>query len=151
MPRCQNCGYILILREKIRKYKCAKCGRLFSQKETELRDFRQHNEKQREIDTQDLRKKVPKEKEVAQRPPEEKREYDRNYYEKNKEKILIQKKLCRLRNKDKNNLTRREYRHLDPNMTQTNSRIEYWRNRQKELFNEQVIGGQTSFFDDFVE
>ena len=53
MPRCPNCSYILVLLERRGKYKCAKCGKLYPQKEIDDKEFREHNKRQKERDKDD--------------------------------------------------------------------------------------------------
>ena len=48
MSKCPNCNYTLVLLEKRMKYKCAKCGRLFRQKEIDTKEFVEYNKKERE-------------------------------------------------------------------------------------------------------
>jgi transcription initiation factor TFIIIB Brf1 subunit/transcription initiation factor TFIIB len=47
MPKCPNCEYMLVLLEKRMKYKCAKCGRLFRQKEIDIKEFAEWNKNER--------------------------------------------------------------------------------------------------------
>ncbi|MBM3247377.1 hypothetical protein FJZ17_02455 [Candidatus Pacearchaeota archaeon] len=47
MPKCPKCNYTLVLLEKRMKYKCAKCGRLFRQKEIDTKEFAEWNKKER--------------------------------------------------------------------------------------------------------
>ena len=49
------CSFKLVLLPYRPRYKCAKCGRLFSQKEIENKSFRQWNEKERELDIHNLK------------------------------------------------------------------------------------------------
>ena len=48
MPRCLKCNYKLVLLEDRRKYKCAKCGKLFPQKEIDDKEFRELNKGEKE-------------------------------------------------------------------------------------------------------
>jgi len=48
--RCPNCSYLLVLLEKRRRYKCAKCGKVYLRKEIEHKDFRERNISQRRLD-----------------------------------------------------------------------------------------------------
>ena len=56
MTKCPNCNYTLVLLEYRQKYKCAKCGRLFFQKEIDAKEFREQNEKEREKDRKQMKK-----------------------------------------------------------------------------------------------
>ena len=47
MPKCANCFYELVLLEHRQKYKCAKCGRLFPQKEIDTNEFVEWNKQRR--------------------------------------------------------------------------------------------------------
>src|SRR3989344_3752585 len=65
--RCENCGYVLVLLDSTRKFKCAKCGKLFPQKIVEDEHFKRWNKKQRENErynqkVEDQLKKQEKEK-----------------------------------------------------------------------------------------
>jgi len=43
MAKCLNCNYTLVLLEHRRKYKCAKCGKLFPQSEIDNKEFVEWN------------------------------------------------------------------------------------------------------------
>lgn len=58
MPRCPNCSYILVLLEKRAKYKCAKCGKLFLQKEIDDKEFREYNKREKEKEKDDFQKNL---------------------------------------------------------------------------------------------
>ena len=60
MTRCPNCSYVLVVLGDSQRCKCAKCGRLFSRKVAESREFRTWNGKQREVDLHNLKIKKPK-------------------------------------------------------------------------------------------
>lgn len=141
MPRCPNCSYILVLLEKRSKYKCAKCGRLFPQKEIENKEFREWNEEQREKNKEDFDKQLklrrkslkPRKKIDPKEKQKRLREYRLAYYQKNKAKILAYKKKWRKMTKTRNNQTRRVYRQNHKNMVKIWSRIHYWRQMQRNL------------------
>ncbi len=134
MPRCPNCNYELVLIPRRRKYKCPKCGKSFSQKEIELKEFQKFNkeerkkarkQKHREVMLNYQAKKIiPKIIEEIKNPKpkksqaEQKREYRKNLSGQ-------QKKL--------QNEKRNARRHKNIDGTRLNSRIEYWRNKQKAL------------------
>jgi len=107
MPRCANCNYELVLLEYRRKYKCAKCGRLFLQSEIDTKDFREQNKKEREqsrkqykketSDDYNARKAIPKIIEQLKNPKIEKtrEEYNqakREYWAKNKTHLQQKRK-----------------------------------------------------------
>jgi len=76
MPRCPNCFYELVLLEKRRKYKCAKCGKLFPQKEIDDKEFRERNKKRREQAKKEARREYHRSR----------RGYQRKYVHENKDK-----------------------------------------------------------------
>tara|TARA_Y100000034_G_scaffold136916_1_gene217088 strand:+ start:15217 stop:15411 length:195 start_codon:yes stop_codon:yes gene_type:complete len=47
MAHCPNCNYTLALLEHRRKYKCAKCGKLFSQIDIDNKEFVEWNKERR--------------------------------------------------------------------------------------------------------
>ena len=97
MPRCLNCSYILVLIEKRRKYKCAKCGSLFFKKYMEDKEFNSINKNQRKLDREKLfskRVKLSEEerkrklKEYNEKNRDRKSDYSNDYYERNRERLL---------------------------------------------------------------
>ena len=79
MPRCPNCSYMLVLLEKRRKYKCAKCSKLFFQKEIDNRHFREQNKR---IFLEDMKRINPSmyyHREFAKNHPEKIKQYQINY------------------------------------------------------------------------
>lgn len=85
MPRCPKCSYILVLLEERCRYKCAKCGRLFLQKQIEDKEFREWNIEQRKLG------KIIRKKREKLSPLERKKrtnECEKRYYLKNRERIL---------------------------------------------------------------
>lgn len=58
MPRCPNCSYILTLLEKRNKYKCAKCGKLFSKKEIDIKEFREWDKQQKKKDGEEFERQL---------------------------------------------------------------------------------------------
>lgn len=152
MPRCPNCSYILVLLEKRAKYKCAKCGKLFTQKEIDNKEFREYNKKQRESGKEEFEKQLrlrlrgkPKKHKISAEEKQKKlqeyrlknadkiKEYSTSYYQNNRDRILTYKKEWRKIARERNNQTRRIYRQNHSNIIKTWLRIDYWRQRQKEL------------------
>ncbi len=144
MIKCPNCFYQLVFLEHRRKYKCAKCSRIFLQTSTELAEFKSWNVKQREVDAHNLsvetrKVKLTEEEKKARRKQwrlnnlEKCRENSEKYYEINKEAILSKKKLYRQLTKKKSNSWRRNYRKEFAEFTRLQSRIDYWKQRQKAL------------------
>ncbi|MFH1592728.1 MAG: hypothetical protein ABIB47_05165 [Candidatus Woesearchaeota archaeon] len=132
MPTCPNCSYVLVLLERRLKYKCAKCSRLFPQKQVEAISFRIWNQKQREIDLHTLKLEGLKKK----RPrlsAEEKRARNRLYHANNSSKINELKRTRWRANKEEINLKRRLKRSNNRELTRLLNRIEYFRTGQKEL------------------
>lgn len=94
MPRCPNCFYELVLLGKRRKYKCAKCGRLFPQREIDDKEFREQNKKRRIGAKVKMKKEARKEyrKKYNEKNPDKVRKWAREYYERNKNKPEFIKK-----------------------------------------------------------
>ena len=92
MPRCPNCNYKLVLIEHRRKYKCAKCGKLFSQKEIDDKEFRELNNKRR-----------------AEAKKEARKEYCKQYVRENKDKFKVWAKKNYEKNKEKIREKQKEY------------------------------------------
>lgn len=90
MPKCPNCSYLLVLLEHRRKYKCAKCGRLFPQQEVDSNEFRELNKRERKKDKKEAMKEYKREWMIKNR--ERMRIYFKEYYKKNKQRILAQMK-----------------------------------------------------------
>ena len=158
MPRCPNCGYILVLLEKRRRYKCAKCGRVYLKKEIENKKFREWNKKQRRNDIEDFEKEIEKEKRrkykaKIMRPfkrlekskykpsPEERRAIrlaqKREYNRKNKAKL--KKWYTDLTNRKKLLVAQQKYRQLNKERVQMNKRLCYWRMKQCEMVEEVLM------------
>ena len=141
MPRCPNCAYILVLLEHRGKYKCAKCSKLFLQKEIDDKEFREWNKQQKGKDEEDykrqlkLRRKSLKPRKIVDPIVKQKKlqEYRTIYYTNNKDKILAQKKEYRKVAKEKQNIYKKAYRAKNDGLTQILSRIHYWRQMQKGL------------------
>lgn len=91
MPRCPNCFYELVLLEKRRKYKCAKCSKLFPQKEIDANEFKGFSKREKILDKERTEKDIQEMKElVKQLKPKlsekEKKIREKKYRKKNSEK-----------------------------------------------------------------
>jgi uncharacterized Zn finger protein (UPF0148 family) len=178
MPKCPKCNYTLVLLEKRMKYKCAKCGRLFRQKEIDTKEFAEWNKNERAKEKKAVKdeinranwkryRKANKEKVNAWQREYNKRDYvkarmrkyydktrehrnawQRVWYAKNKDRVLAQKKERHALLKDQINEKRRNIseqdkiiqnqnrnarRNANIDATRFNSRIGYWRQKQKAL------------------
>jgi transcription initiation factor TFIIIB Brf1 subunit/transcription initiation factor TFIIB len=150
MPNCPNCDYLLVLLEKRRKYKCAKCGKLFVQREIDLKEFQEWNKRQRQEEMKKIHPKLHSLRAYQGKNPERMKEYQRRYREKNKEKISQQKakyyeanrsmlvekskewrKGLNGQEKKEQNEKRQVRRRANTEGTRLQSRINYWRQRQK--------------------
>ncbi len=161
MAKCINCNYTLVLLEHRRKYKCAKCGKLFPQGEIENKEFVKWNKERRAEEKRKLKNELHKEyikknkekfkktqKKWTDKNRKKLNEYQREYYKKNSEKIKAQQREKHEKNKDTINEKRRgaseqvkkqqnekrnARRHVNIENTRLNSRIEYYRQKQKAL------------------
>ena len=92
MPRCPNpkCNYQLVLLESKGKYKCALCGKLYSQKEIDFKEFREFNEKERTKAKKEHRKEGIREryKRWVKNDPKKAREYKKNITKKIRKRFL---------------------------------------------------------------
>lgn len=125
MARCTKCSYLLVLLPKRNKYKCSKCGSLFSQKGIDNKEFREWNKRQRIQDLENIkperkpRIKLSEEerkrraKESAKRWRENNKEKllakQRENYWKNHEKELERCRIYRENNKEKKALTNKKW------------------------------------------
>src|SRR3990167_11269035 len=121
MPRCPNCSYKLVLLSFRPKYKCALCSKLYSKKEIEIKEFQEFN-KRRRIEDIEIYEKERKEYLVGIREIKKSlrllfngfsktpKEYRKEYYEKNKEKIRQLNKEWRLNNREYDLNRKQEYR-----------------------------------------
>tara|TARA_Y100000310_G_C20399439_1_gene676696 strand:+ start:60 stop:578 length:519 start_codon:yes stop_codon:yes gene_type:complete len=93
MPKCPNCFYELVLLERRSKYKCAKCGKLFYQKEIDIKEFVEWNKRERKKDKETFYGKPQKQKKLTEF---EKRQralaYQRKWKEKHREEYNRQKR-----------------------------------------------------------
>ena len=130
MPRCPNCFYELVLLEKRRKYKCAKCGKLFPKKEIDDKEFRERNKKRRaqakkEAWNEYQRKYVQENKDKA-------RQWSKRYYGKSKERIKEYIKEWRRKNPEK--VKEYEEKRKGKNGEQYNAqKREYWAKNREHL------------------
>ncbi len=145
MSKCPNCFYELVLLEKRRKYKCAKCGRLWKQKEIETKEFKELNKRERKESRKQLKKEanqdfqakkiIPKIIEQLKNPKAKKTKEE--YYGQNRDMIIQQKREYRKQlseqEKKEQNEKRKARRYANIEVTRLNSRINYWRQQQKAL------------------
>lgn len=104
MPTCPNCSYKLVLLSNRRKYKCAKCSRLFLTKFIESKDFQIWNKKQKELDLHNLKLEIQQGKKPKLNSEERLQRWEEwrtKYYEENKERIFANVKEWRDKNKEK--------------------------------------------------
>ncbi|HLC31467.1 MAG TPA: hypothetical protein VJK51_02275 [Candidatus Nanoarchaeia archaeon] len=173
MPNCPNCSYPLVLIERRRKYKCAKCGKLFSQKDIESKEFKEWNKKQRENDKLDAKRESNMMWAREKRDKRDAKVYMREWRKKNKEKIsqnkekyyeknrgnIIQKKReYRLKlseqQKKEQNEKRKARRYSNIEATRLITRINYWRQQQKalalQMYENELSKAYNSYFDNFL-
>jgi len=124
--RCPNCNYMLVLLETRRKFKCAKCGKLFPQKDIEAESFRIWNEKQKEIERHNLRI----ENKRTKLSEEEKQQRKEEYIEKNKDKIKLKEQRWRDTNREHYNKSKMLYYHKNLKQSRHLMRMKYWRQKQ---------------------
>lgn len=161
MAKCPNCNYTLALLEHRRKYKCAKCGKLFSQKDIDTKEFVEYNKQRRAEEKKKIRDEIRKayeekhkeklkknRKDWEKTNKEKRRAYLRKYYATHREEICDKRRKQHSENKDMINQRRRSKsgkekiienkkrnarRHANIEATRLNSRIWYWRQQQKAL------------------
>lgn len=125
MPRCPNCSYVLVLLSHRRRYKCAKCSSLFSEKFIDDRNFRNFNKRQREEDKLSLKQKKPK---MSENERLQKREA---YRTKNRERIRAKERENWHKGLRKDYM--KEYYRRDIDRSRLIKRIRFYRLRQKQL------------------
>ena len=125
MPRCPNCQFILVFLEHRLKYKCAKCGKLFLQKQIEDIEFRKWNEEQRKKDNE-----KPKKSRMTE---EERKQLAKNWRENNRDKLKVYEQKWRTENKEKYNKIKRGYYHKTLESARIYGRMKYYRKKQVEL------------------
>lgn len=163
--RCPNCEYVLVLLEGRRKFKCAKCGKLFPQKLVEDEHFKKWNKKQREIErhNQQVEKNLKEQEKLDKKElkkaknlqkslnllfnglklstPEEKRErrlqLKREWAVNNPEKVkeMNRKWLSKVRDKRYDYIN--NWKRLNLDKSRMNQRLAYWRQQQSKLALEQ--------------
>ncbi len=146
MPKCPSpCFYELVLLENRGKYKCARCGKLWKQKDIDLAEFIRQNKREREEDREQLKRKakqayqakkaIPKVIEDIKNPKPLKTKEE--YYEENRDKIIQQKKEYRKglseQAKKEQNEKRKARRYMNIEYTRIQCRINYWKQQQKAL------------------
>jgi len=107
---CQNCGYLLVLIERRRKYKCSKCSRPYPIREIEDKTFRQWNKTQRILD---IESQKPKKK--SKLTEEEKRLLIKKWKENNKERVKKYQNNYYQNNKYRFKTYRKKYYRLNKN------------------------------------
>ena len=148
MPQCPNCSYKLVLLQHRRKYKCAKCSRLFLQKEIESEEFQRFNQLQRQLTKEQFvenfgkqwleykkQHQKPRKPRTSKKPKLSKEQLLKNrrkYHNKNKNKINSRRRL-RYKENNQYNLQRKDRRNKNIELTRLQSRIDYWKNKQKLL------------------
>jgi len=160
IERCPNCSYILVLIQRRRKYKCAKCSRLFLQKEIEDKTFREWNKREKRLDTENIKiEKRPRnrlsEEEIKRRAKEghkkwreKNKEKLKQHYLENKEQLLSENREWFKNNKKKRSEytkkfysdnrerlleQKRQYRLIHLDRAKRNNRINHWRTKQRDL------------------
>ena len=120
MPRCPNCSYKLVLLSNRPKYKCALCSKLYPKKEIEVKEFQEFNKRRRiediEVYEKECKKHLARIKEIKKSLrllfngfSKTSKEYRKEYYEKNKEKIKQLSKEWRLGNREYDLKRKQEY------------------------------------------
>jgi len=120
MPRCPNCSYKLVLLSSRPKYKCALCSKLYPKKEIEVKEFQEFNKRRRiediEIYEKEYKEHLARIKEIKNSLrllfngfSKTSKEYRKDYYEKNKEKIRQLNREWRLRNREYDLKRKQEY------------------------------------------
>ncbi len=129
-------------------YYCAKGSGLFLQKQIETKEFQIWNNFQRQITKEQIIQNFEKQwleyKKQFQKPRKPRKskrlklskeqllKNKREYYNKNKDKINARRRLRYKENKQYN-LKRKARRHKNIELTRLQSRIDYWKNKQKLL------------------
>ena len=138
MPSCPNCSYKLVLLSSRPKYKCALCSKLYPEKEIEIREFHELNKRLKLKDIENYEKEkresqiriskikkdlrllfngFPKVSKIGNAKPNYlnhlKRKYSKQsqkeYYEKNKDKISQLGKKWRLKHREYDLKRKQEY------------------------------------------
>lgn len=143
MPRCPNCSYKLVLLSSRLKYKCALCSKLFPKKEIEVREFQEFNKRRRIEDLERYEKE--KEEQLARirelrrslrllfnGPPKSPKEYRREYYQKNKERIKLLSRKWKLKNRNYVLKKKREYYQKNKNVIRAKAKLWVLNNQEQE-------------------
>jgi len=137
MARCLKCNYGLVLLEKKGRYKCAKCGSLFLEKEINEIEFQKFNQRERKRDIEEFSKikrpKKPRKKMSEEERKRKSREECKRYYKKNREEILAKRRKYWAKKKEDKNQKRKEKRHANIDDTRQQGRLQHWKKRQKLL------------------
>jgi len=136
--RCQKCNYLLVLLEKRGKFKCAKCGKLFPQKEVEDESFRRWNQKMKEKNENDLKLASRKPKLTEEEKKLRDMEYRKKYYEQNKEKIKESSLKWRDKNREKYLADRRDFWANNKDRLNAKRRREWIQNHDKNLQEDRI-------------
>ena len=143
MPRCPNCSYKLVLLSSRPKYKCALCSKLYPKKEIEVKEFQEFNKRRRIEDMESYEKER---KEHLTRIREIKKdlrllfngfsktpkEYRKEYYEKNKEKIMQLNREWRLRNREYDLKRKQEYSKKNRELIKAKEKLRILNNPESE-------------------
>src|SRR3989344_476449 len=149
MPRCPNCSYKLVLLSSRPKYKCALCSKLYPKKEIEINEFQEFNKRRRIEDIENYEKER---KEHLARIKEIKgdlkllfngflktpKEYRKEYYEKNKEKIRQLNKEWRLNNREYDLKRKQDYRKKNRELLNTKAKLKRQANPEPERLKNRI-------------
>ena len=153
MPTCPNCFYQLVLLKHRGKYKCARCSKLFFQKEINTREFVEMNKIQRKADKKALNNKSKKLTESERKQNQlasnkkwreansekveehklKNKQACQKYYENNKKKFLTKNQEYRAKNGQEIKQQRKNRRLKNIEGTRVLNRIGQLRIKQKQL------------------
>jgi len=145
MPRCENCGFILVLLKSRPRYKCAKCSRSYLQKYIEAKEFMESNIKQRLLDK--LLDRRDRNKQWRLGHKEYYAGYYRGYYYENKEKCLERVHKYYQKHKEKYIARMHEYYQNHRESLKKNRREYYL--RMKERIDKGILSYFTIYFRHF--
>ena len=149
MPRCPNCSYKLVLLSSRPKYKCALCSKLYPKKEIEVKEFQEFN-KRRRIEAIEIYEKERKEHLIRIREIKKSlrllfngfsktpKEYRKEYYEKNKDKIKQLNKEWRLRNREYDLNRKQDYRKRNRELLNTKAKLKRQANPEPERLKNRI-------------
>jgi len=143
MPRCPNCSYKLVLLSSRPKYKCALCSKLYPKKEIEVKEFQEFNKRRRMEDAERFEKEykghLTRIKEIKKSLrllfngfSKTSKEYRKEYYEKNKEKIRQLNREWRLRNREYDLKRKQEYSKKNRELLNAKARLRRQSNPESE-------------------